>query len=155
MSKPKFFKVNYWLKNAAGDVVDTSDGGEPMSFVEGSTKVIAGIQKALEGRQTGDRIEVTVPPELAYGEHQQELVNTVPLSVFDGVEQVVPGMKFQTNTGDQVQIVQVVEVSGADVVVDANHPLAGLTLVFELDVIEAREASAEEIEFDLGHKKEL
>jgi FKBP-type peptidyl-prolyl cis-trans isomerase SlyD len=71
------------------------------------------------------------------------------------VEQVVPGMKFQTNTGDQVQIVQVVEVSGADVVVDANHPLAGLTLVFELDVIEAREASAEEIEFELGHKKEL
>ena len=148
MSKPKYYKVNYWLKNPEGDVVDTSEGGEPMSFVEGSKTVIKGIQKALDGRQTGDRIEVTVPPELAYGEHREELLNTVPLSLFDGVESVVPGMKFQTNTGDQVQIVKVAKVSGAEVLVDANHPLAGLTLVFELDIIEARDATAEEVEFE-------
>lgn len=144
----KFYKVNYWLKNPKGEVVDTSEGGEPMTFVTGSKRVIPGLLKAVEGRQTGDRIEVTIPPELAYGEHQKDLINSVPLSMFDGVEQVVPGMKFQTNTGSEVQVVQVVAVSGAEVTVDANHPLAGLSLVFELDLLEVREATAEELEVD-------
>ena len=142
----KYYKLNYWLKNPKGEVVDTSEKGEPMSFVTGSKKVIPGLLKAVEGRSTGDRIEVTIPPELAYGEHRQDLVNSVPLSLFDGVEQVVAGMKFQTNTGNEVQIVKVVEVSGAEVVVDANHPLAGLTLVFELDLLEVRDATPDEIE---------
>lgn len=150
MSQKKFYRVNYWLKNTAGEVVDTSEGGEPMAFVEGSRKVIAGIQKALEGRAQGDRIEATIPPELAYGPHNPELINKVPLSLFDGVEQVVPGMKFQTNTGDSIQIVQVVGVSGAEVEVDANHPLAGLTLVFELEIIELRDATSDEVEAEFA-----
>ena len=145
MKQPNYYKIHYWLKNAEGEVVDTSEGGEPMAFVEGSHKVIPGIQKAVEGRQAGDRIEATIPPELAYGEHRKELINKVPLSLFDGVEQVVPGMKFQTNTGEDIQVVKVVSVSGAEVEVDANHPLAGLTLVFELEIVEVREATKDEI----------
>lgn len=148
-----FYKLNYWLKNPKGEVVDTSEGGEPMTFLSTSKTVIPGLIKAVEGRSTGDRIEVTIPPELAYGEHKQELINSVPLSLFDGVEQVVPGMKFQTNTGNEVQVVQVVAVSGAEVQVDANHPLAGLTLVFELDLVEVREATTEEIEADVFSKQ--
>ena len=148
LSNPKFYKLHYWLKNQEGEVVDTSEGGEPMSFTDNSKKTIPGLIKAVQGRQTGDRIEATIPPELAYGAHQQELVNTVPLSLFDGVDQIVPGMKFQTNTGDEVQIVQVKSVSGAEVVVDANHPLAGLTLVFELELLEVRDATADEAEAD-------
>ncbi|TNC82035.1 MAG: peptidylprolyl isomerase [Oleiphilus sp.] len=145
VSHPQYYKLNYWLKNAEGQVVDTSEGGEPMSFVEGSRKVITGLQQAVKGRAAGDRIEATIPPELAYGEHQEALINKVPLSLFDGVEQVVPGMKFQTNTGEDMQIVQVVGVSGAEVEVDANHPLAGLTLVFELEILEVRDATQEEL----------
>ena len=131
----KRYTVNYWLMNDAGEVVDTSEKGEPMIIVPGSTTSIEGLQKAVDGRSVGDRIEVTIPPELAYGVHNAEFVSEVDIAMFDGIEKVVPGMKFQTNTGEQTQIVQVMEVDGNRVVVDANHPLAGLPLVFELEIV--------------------
>lgn len=145
MQRPLVYTVHYRLKNRDEEIVDSSEGGEPLRFLAGAGQVIPGIEKALEGRRPGDLLEVTVPPELAYGEHQQELVNSVPASVFDGVDELKPGMKFQTNTGEQAQVVQVVEVRGNEVVVDANHPLAGLTLYFELEVMEAREATDDEV----------
>jgi len=137
---PKIFTLNYWLKNPDGEVVDTSEGGEPLSFVEGSAQVIPGLQKAVEGRSIGDRLDVTIPPELAYGAHQDELVNQVPASLFDGVEELKPGMKFQTNTGEQTQVVKVLSVESGMVTVDANHPLAGLTLNFEIEILDIRQA---------------
>lgn len=141
----KVFTLNYWLKNPNGEVVDTSEGGEPMVFIEGSRLVIPGLQKAVEGRSVGDRLDVTIPPELAYGEHQKDLVNEVPASMFDGIDEVKPGMKFQTNTGEQTQVVQVVSVKDGKVIIDANHPLAGLTLNFEIEIINIREANQDEI----------
>lgn len=136
----KVYTLNYWLKSPDGDVVDTSEGGEPMVFMEGSKKVIPGLQKAVEGRDIGDRLDVTIPPELAYGAHNPALVNNVPASMFEGIEKVEPGMKFQTNTGEETQVVKVVAVTGDAVTVDANHPLAGLTLNFEIELIDIRDA---------------
>lgn len=128
------YKVHYWLKNPNGEVVDTSEGGEPMAIEMGASTTILGLQKAVEGRVAGDRIDVTIPPELAYGEHKEEFVTRVERSLFD-VAELQPGMKFQTNTGDQRQVVQIKEVGSDFVVVDANHPLAGLTLNFELEIV--------------------
>ena len=130
--------------NEAGEVVDTSEKGEPMVIVPGSTTSIEGLQKAVDGRSVGDRIEVTIPPELAYGVHNAEFISEVDIAMFDGIEKVVPGMKFQTNTGEQTQIVQVMEVDGNRVVVDANHPLAGLPLVFELEIVSVEDIEASE-----------
>lgn len=143
MSK-KVYTLNYWLKNPEGEVVDTSDGGTPMVFIDGSKLIIPGLQQAVQGRNVGDRLDVTIPPELAYGAHNPSLVNDVSASMFDGIDQVVPGMKFQTNTGAQTQVVKVVSVDGDTVRVDANHPLAGLTLNFEIEIINIRDASDEE-----------
>jgi FKBP-type peptidyl-prolyl cis-trans isomerase SlyD len=140
----KRYTVNYWLMNEAGEVVDTSEKGEPMVIVPGSTTSIEGLQKAVDGRSVGDRIEVTIPPELAYGVHNAEFISEVDIAMFDGIEKVVPGMKFQTNTGEQTQIVQVMEVDGNRVVVDANHPLAGLPLVFELEIVSVEDIEASE-----------
>jgi FKBP-type peptidyl-prolyl cis-trans isomerase SlyD len=140
----KRYTVNYWLMNEAGEVVDTSEKGEPMVIVPGSTTSIEGLQKAVDGRSVGDRIEVTIPPELAYGVHNAEFISEVDIAMFDGIEKVVPGMKFQTNTGEQTQIVQVIEVDGNRVVVDANHPLAGLSLVFELEIVSVEDIEASE-----------
>jgi FKBP-type peptidyl-prolyl cis-trans isomerase SlyD len=140
----KRYTVNYWLMNEAGEVVDTSEKGEPMVIVPGSTTSIEGLQKAVDGRSVGDRIEVTIPPELAYGVHNAEFISEVDIAMFDGIEKVVPGMKFQTNTGEQTQIVQVIEVDGNRVVVDANHPLAGLPLVFELEIVSVEDIEASE-----------
>jgi len=146
MSAKKLYTVNYWLKNTLGEVVDTSEGGQPMIFVEGSAKVILGIQKAVNDRDIGDRIEVTIPPSLAYGEHLPELLGQMPVSAFDGVPEIKPGMKFQTNTGGQASVVKVVEVKDGQVTVDANHPLAGLSLMFDLEILDVR--LAEESDLD-------
>ena len=145
MQKPAVFTVHYVLKNKLGELVDTSEGSEPLRFVEGAPGVIAGIQEAVKERNAGDCLEVTVPPAMAYGEHKSELVRTVPRSMFEGVEDLQVGMKFQTNTGDEAQVVQVVGIDGNLVRVDANHPLAGFTLYFDLEIIEKRQATDEEV----------
>ncbi|MFC4259514.1 peptidylprolyl isomerase [Marinobacter lacisalsi] len=145
MQRPMIYTVHYRLKNKVGEVVDTSEGGEPLQFLEGSDNVIEGIQKAVKGRSPGDCLEVTVPPALAYGEHNPELVRKLPRSAFEGVENLQVGMKFQTNTGDEAQVVQVVGIDGNLIRVDANHPLAGFTLYFDLEIISAREATDDEV----------
>jgi FKBP-type peptidyl-prolyl cis-trans isomerase SlyD len=144
MQRPSVYTVHYRLKNRQGDVIDTSEGGEPLSFVQGSANVIRGIQEAVRGRGPGDCLEVTVPPDMAYGEHNPELVRKVPRSAFEGVENLHVGMKFQTNTGEEAQVVKVVAIDGNLVRVDANHPLAGFTLYFDLEIVEVREASEAE-----------
>ncbi|MCK0163592.1 peptidylprolyl isomerase [Marinobacter sp. S6332] len=143
--KPDVFTVHYVLKNKLGELVDTSEGGEPLHFLYGSPDVIKGIQEAVKDRNAGDCLEVTVPPSMAYGEHREDLVRKVPRSMFEGVENLRVGMKFQTNTGDNAQIVQVMGIDGNLIRIDANHPLAGFTLYFDLEIIERRAATADEI----------
>tara|TARA_R110001599_G_scaffold73574_1_gene203390 strand:+ start:10628 stop:11098 length:471 start_codon:yes stop_codon:yes gene_type:complete len=143
--KPNVFTVHYVLKNKIGELVDTSEGSEPLHFLYGSPDIIKGIQEAVKDRNAGDCLEVTVPPSMAYGEHREDLVRKIPKSMFEGVENLQVGMKFQTNTGDNAQIVQVMGIDGNLIRVDANHPLAGFTLYFDLEVIERREATDEEI----------
>jgi len=130
----KVYTVHYWLKGPDDTVVDTSEGGEPMKIAMGSKDTIEGLQKAVDGREAGERLEVTIPPELAYGPRRPEFVNSIDRALFD-IADIEPGMKFQTNTGEQTQIIQVIEVNDNGVVVDANHPLAGLTLEFELEIV--------------------
>lgn len=144
--KSDVFTVHYVLKNKIGELVDTSEGSEPLHFLYGSPGVIEGIQKAVKDRNAGDCLEVTVPAAMAYGEHREDLVRKVPRSMFEGVENLQVGMKFQTNTGDNAQVVQVMGFDGNLVRIDANHPLAGFTLYFDLEIIERREATPEELE---------
>ena len=145
MQEPRVYALNYWLKNRKGEVVDTSEGGEPLRFVEGAGQVVEGLERAVRDRAVGDRLEVTIPPELAYGEHRDELVRAVPRSLFQEVDELAVGMTFQTNTGEERQVVKVVEVRGDMVRVDANHPLAGFTLYFDLEVLEVRDATPDEV----------
>jgi FKBP-type peptidyl-prolyl cis-trans isomerase SlyD len=145
MQKPAVFTVHYVLKNKLGELVDTSEGSEPLRFIQGSPGVIAGIQEAVKDRQVGDCLEVTVPPSMAYGEHNPDLIRTVPRSMFEDIENLQVGMKFQTNTGDEAQVVQVVSIDGNLIKVDANHPLAGFTLFFDLEILEKREATDGEV----------
>ncbi|GHD39897.1 FKBP-type peptidyl-prolyl cis-trans isomerase SlyD [Marinobacter persicus] len=144
-STPQVFTVHYVLKNKLGELVDTSEGSEPLHFLYGTPDIIEGIQKAVKDRNVGDCLEVTIPPEMAYGEYREELVRKVPRSLFEGVENLQVGMKFQTNSGDETQVVQVVGIDGNLVRVDANHPLAGFTLYFDLEIVGRRDATEDEI----------
>lgn len=145
MQKNAVYTVHYRLKNQNGEVVDTSEGGEPLHFLMGSDGVIKGIQEAVRERGPGDCLEVTIPPSMAYGEHNPELIRKVPRSAFEGIDDLQVGMKFQTNTGAEAQVVQVIGIDGNLVRVDANHPLAGFTLYFDLEIVARREATDDEI----------
>lgn len=145
MDRPKVFTLHYNLKNQLGRVVDTSVGGEPLVVLQGTGAIVKGLELALDGRQAGDIIEVTVPPTLAYGEHRPDLIQTVPRELFDGVEDVNIGMTFQTNSGDHAHVVKVTAIRGDQVEVDGNHPLAGITLCFEVELLDVRDATSEEM----------
>ena len=139
---------NYKLTNAEGETLDQSQG-EPLVYLHGAGNIIPGLEKALLGKTVGDKFTVTVPAAEAYGEYNADLVQEVPKQMFQGVENIEAGMQFQAQTDDGVQIVTVKSVEGENIIVDANFPLAGQDLTFDVDVVAIREASAEELEH--GH----
>lgn len=140
---------HYTLTNDAGEVLDSSEGRQPLTYLHGAGNIIPGLEKQLEGRQTGEKLNVTVSPEEGYGEVQPQLVQEVPRDAFQGVESVEPGMQFQAQTQGGPLMVTVTKVEGDTVIVDGNHPLAGQKLNFDVEIAEVREASQEEIEH--GH----
>ncbi len=142
---PRVFYIHYKLFNHLGDVVDTSIGGEPLVFLEGAKQVPSGLESAVLERQPGEKLEVEVPPAAGYGERRDDLVQRLDPEQFSGVENLQPGMLLQTQSGEQRQVVKVIEVSPAGVLVDANHPLAGITLVFEVEIKAVRDATSEEL----------
>jgi FKBP-type peptidyl-prolyl cis-trans isomerase SlyD len=147
--------IEYKLKDADGQVLDTSEGREPLTYLHGAGNLIPGLEQALEGNVPGDSVSVTVDPGEAYGERDDNLIQQVPKTAFEGVEQVEAGMRFQaTDEQGQGRIVTVTNVEDDEVTVDANHPLAGHSLNFEVSVVEVREASSEEIEHGHAHTGE-
>lgn len=141
--------IDYKLTNAQGEVIDSSEGGPPLPYLHGAGNIIPGLEAALEGKDTGDAIVATIPPEAGYGERDDDLVQAVPRDRFDSVEQIAVGMEFQARTDAGVHVVRVVAVDDETVTVDANHALAGETLNFDVKVVDVREATEEEIEH--GH----
>jgi FKBP-type peptidyl-prolyl cis-trans isomerase SlyD len=142
--------IDYELKNDDGEVLDSSAGQEPLTYLHGTGGLIPGLEKALEGKTAEEELEVTIAPEEAYGEFDDTLVQKVTTAAFEGVEKVEPGMQFQAqgNNGE-LQSITIVAVEGDDVTIDANHPLAGQTLHFAVQIRNVREATDEEK--DHGH----
>jgi FKBP-type peptidyl-prolyl cis-trans isomerase SlyD len=147
-SPPFFYKFDYAIRNPEGDVVDSSAGGESMSFIDGDGTMIAGLEKALNGRSVGDEFQVTIQPEDAYGWPQRSLIRVLGSEMFDvDRASVEVGMIFQVGSGDTREVVKVIEINENDVTVDGNHPLAGITFHFDIHVLEARPATPEEVAF--------
>ncbi|WP_290790286.1 peptidylprolyl isomerase [Halomonas sp.] len=140
---------HYTLTNDTGEVLDSSEGREPLTYLHGAGNIIPGLEKELEGRQAGDSLNAVVAPGEGYGEQQEQLVQEVPRDAFQGVEGIEPGMQFQAQTQGGPLMVTVTKVEGDTVTVDGNHPLAGQTLNFAVEIASVREASEEEIEH--GH----
>lgn len=126
-------------------VVDQSTVDAPLDYLHGNDNLISGLEKELEGKVAGDKFEVTIAPEDAYGEHNDELVQRVPADVFQGVEEIEVGMRFLADTDQGPIPVEITEVDGDEVVVDGNHMLAGQTLTFVVEVVAIREATEDEI----------
>ena len=142
----KAVSIDYTLTNDAGEVIDSSAGGAPMVYLHGAGNIIAGLEKALEGKTAGDELSVAVEPEDAYGEYSAELVAVLGRDMFEGVDELEVGMQFHASGPDgSMQVVTIRDLDGNEVTVDGNHPLAGQRLNFQVKVVNVREANAEEL----------
>ncbi|MGN1393559.1 MAG: peptidylprolyl isomerase [Succinivibrionaceae bacterium] len=140
--------IDFIVTDENGQVLDTTNGAEPMEVLIGHSNIVPGLEDALLGKEDGDRVEVTVAPDRAYGERHEDLVQTIDKSMFDGMELNV-GDSFLADTDLGSKTIVVKEILDDSVVVDGNHPLAGLTLKFMVDVISVRDATDSEVEH--GH----
>lgn len=136
--------LDYTVSDESGEVLDTTEGREPLVYLHGAGFLVPGLEKALYDREVGDAFELSVDAAEAYGEYDEALVQSVPGELFDGME-VSEGDTFVADTDDGHRPVTVVEVSENFVKVDANHPLAGVNLHFNVTVRDVRAATAEEI----------
>lgn len=141
--------IHYTLKGDDGAVIDSSDGGEPLAYIQGHGNLVVGLEKALEGRQEGESIAVSVPPAEGYGRYDAALIQRVPKRSMQGSGEIKKGMQFQARTDDGIRVFTVTAVVGDMVTLDGNHPLADQTLNFDVKVVTVREATAEELEH--GH----
>ena len=145
----KVITLEYQVTDEKGEVIDTSEGQEPLVYLHGAQNIISGLENALTGKNLSDTFEVKVEPKDGYGEYKEEMVQVVPLSSFEGVEKVEPGMVFTAQTqGGPVQLM-VTGVEEEYITVVPNHPLSGKTLGFSGKIIDIRDATEEELEH--GH----
>jgi FKBP-type peptidyl-prolyl cis-trans isomerase SlyD len=136
--------IHYTLTDDSGKTLDSSAGGEPLAYLHGNGNLIPGLERELEGKSVGDRFSVKIPAADAYGEYDKALVQRVPRRALKGIGNLQVGMQLQAQGSQGPRQVTVTQIAGDMVTVDANHPLAGQNLNFEVEVAEVRAATEEE-----------
>ena len=151
VAKNTVVSIDYTLTINSGEILDTSKGGTPLVYLHGVGGLIPGMERGLDGRNTGDEFKITIPAGDAYGEKRQELIQPVPRDKFAGATDIKVGQQFQAQTPQGPQVVTVLAVDETNVTIDANHPLAGQTLNFDVKVVEVRAATEEELQHGHAH----
>jgi FKBP-type peptidyl-prolyl cis-trans isomerase SlyD len=141
ITKDTVAAIHYTLRDNEGIVIDSSEGRDPLYYLHGAGNLILGMEEGLEGKVKGDKLQLVIAPEKGYGVKDPSMVQAVPRAAF-GDQEVKIGMQFSTNQG---AVVTVVETSPETITVDANHALAGVTLHFDVEIMDVREASQEEV----------
>ena len=141
--------IEYTLTDDQGTVLDTSEGREPLYFLQGVGQIISGLEEALDGRAIGEKFSVAIPPEKGYGVRNDVLIQQVPRDRFPADAEIEEGMQFRASSEEGPIVVTVTNVSIDFVMVDGNHPLAGQNLNFAVEVVAVREATEQEL--DHGH----
>ena len=153
IGKNSVVSVNYKLTDDEGKVLDSSDGSKPLMYLHGAGNIIPGLEKALVGKGEGDSLKVRIEPAEAYGEVNPDGIKTIERAAFEGVESIEAGMMFEAKSPDgKTQQIMVKKVEGDEVTIDINHPLAGVALNFDIQIVGVREATKEEL--DHGHTHE-
>ena len=141
--------IHYTLKDDKGEVIDSSAGGEPLAYIQGHGNLVPGLEKALEGKQEGSTMAVSVAPAEGYGIRDEALIQRVPKRSLQGAGEIKKGQQFQARTDDGMRLFTVKAVVGDMVTLDGNHPLADETLNFDVEIVSVRDATSEELEH--GH----
>ena len=152
IAQHKVVTIHYKVFDSdSGELIDSSEDGEPMAYLHGAQNFIPGLEQALEGKSAGDKLEVIIPPAEAYGERSEDRVQQVPRAAFEKLDKVEPGMTVTAQTEQGPVDLLVTEVGDELVTVDANHPLAGISLKFNVTVEAVRDASEDEIAHGHAH----
>jgi len=150
IKKDAVVEMHYTLKNDAGEVIDSSIDKEPMPFIQGHGHIIPGLEKALEGLKIGETCDVSIEPEDAYGVHHKEAIQEIPKEALQGIDKIEVGMELQSQDEQgNPFIVHVEKINEETITINANHPLAGETLHFNVSIENVREATKDELEH--GH----
>ena len=147
VTKDKIVAFEYKLTDPDGNQIDSSEGRPPLEYLHGHQGIVPGLEEALAGKEEGDELTVVVPPEKAYGPRNEQLLNRVPKDAFDGKLDFELGLQFPVQDQDgKARLVTIVHLEDDAVVLDANHPLAGIELTFEIKIASIRDATEEELE---------
>ena len=145
IKKDSVVTFNYTLKDDAGAEIDSSAPGEPLAYLHGHGNLVPGLERELEGKNAGDKLTVKVAPADGYGERNKDLIQKIPRRSLKGINQITVGMRLQAQTPEGPRPVVVTAVTGDMVTIDGNHPLAGQNLNFDIELVEVRDATAEEL----------
>lgn len=149
IQKDKVATIEYTLTGKDGAVIDASNG-DPLPYLHGHMNLVPGLEKELEGKTVGDKFNVVVAAAEGYGERDEQFVQVVPREMLKGIDDLQVGMHFQASGPEgQTHSVHISAIDGDDITVDGNHPLAGQDLIFDIEVVELRDATTEELEH--GH----
>ena len=136
--------IHYTLTNDEGEVLDSSIGDEALVFLQGSGNIISGLEKAMVGKVAGEKFNVRIAAEEAYGELMEDMIQVISRDMFEGVDDIEVGMQFHADVSFGTGIVTVVSIDEENVTIDGNHPLAGVALTFDVEVIDVSAATEEE-----------
>jgi len=152
IKKDTVVSMGYTLKNSAGEELGSADATKPLTFLHGAGQIVPGLENSLKGLTVGDKKEVTIGPKAGYGELNPELKLKVERKQFPADAEIKPGMQFKANTGgDHDHTFTVMEIEDDHVKIDGNHPLAGQTLYFKVEIVSIREATKDELAHGHAH----
>jgi FKBP-type peptidyl-prolyl cis-trans isomerase SlyD len=141
--------IHYTLTGDTGEVLDSSIGDEPLVYLHGTGNIISGLEDALQGKVIGDKFNVRIAAKDAYGEQNAEMIQVIPRAMFEGIDELEVGMQFHADVSSGSGEVTIVKIEGDDITIDGNHPMAGMALTFDVEVMDVRPATKEETEH--GH----
>lgn len=136
--------IHYTLTNDEGEVIDSSVGNAPLMYLHGNGNIISGLEQALHGKATGEQFTVRIPAEDAYGEFMEDRLQVIAREMFEGIDVIEVGMQFHADVSEGPGVVTIVAIDGDDITINGNHPLAGVPLTFDVEIIEIRPASPDE-----------
>lgn len=144
--------LHYAVSDSENTLIDSSYDDKPLAVIHGTGYLIPGLEQALTGHKAGDQLEVEVQAEQAYGQRIEEYVQTVPKAMFEEINDLAVGTQLRATTDDGEQTVIVIDVQDDEITVDGNHPLAGIDLKFDVEILEVREASKDELAHGHVHR---
>jgi FKBP-type peptidyl-prolyl cis-trans isomerase SlyD len=145
ITRDKVVSLHYTLRNTGGDTIDSSTGGEPLAYIQGSGSILPGLESALEGREAGEKLAVRLVAKDAYGERDAALVQNVPRKSLATIGKIKVGTQFHAQVPGGARVMTITAVAKDEVTIDGNHPLAGQDLNFDVEVVDVRDATAGEL----------